>query len=90
MDATGYSTLCYTTRTGDQPRPTPIMVPGISHPAADVDADPHCFVCSRHTDHAGEHDDQVERGEAFYGRDGSVYTAAQWHAWANPALHVAA
>lgn len=35
--------------------------------------DPHCFVCQRHTDHWGEHDDMVEAGTARYGSDGSVY-----------------
>lgn len=34
-----------------------------------------CFVCSRPTDHRGEHDDLVEQGLASYGVDGdsSVY-----------------
>lgn len=38
-----------------------------------IDDDPHCFVCSRHTDHWGEHDDLVDAGLATYGPDGSVY-----------------
>ena len=29
-------------------------------------AEPHCFVCGRHTDHFGEHDDLVEAGVAAY------------------------
>lgn len=35
-----------------------------------------CFVCSRPTDHRGEHDDLVEQGLASYGVDGdpSVYS----------------
>lgn len=37
------------------------------------EADPHCFVCGRHTDHWGEHDDMVEAGTARYEDDGSVF-----------------
>lgn len=46
-----------------------------SQPVAPVEdeADPHCFVCGRHTDHFAEHDDLVEAGKARYGSDGSVY-----------------
>lgn len=41
---------------------------------APVEADdPHCFVCHRHTDHWGEHDEIVEAGLAAYAADGSVY-----------------
>jgi hypothetical protein len=37
------------------------------------EADPHCFVCHRHTDHFAEHDELVDAGLAAYGSDGSVY-----------------
>lgn len=35
--------------------------------------EPHCFVCSRHTDHWGEHDDMVEAGTAYYTPEGDVW-----------------
>lgn len=51
-------------------RPTRVPRPGHS-PV--VENDPHCFVCGRHTDHWGEHDDMVSAGTARYENDGSVY-----------------
>jgi hypothetical protein len=61
--------LAYSTKTGDAPRPAPVE----PTPVVIVD-DPHCFVCGRHTDHWGEHDDLVDAGLATYGPDGSVYS----------------
>lgn len=40
--------------------------------------DAHCFVCGKHTDHWGEHDELVEAGLATYGDDGSVRRTAAW------------
>jgi hypothetical protein len=34
--------------------------------------EPHCFVCGRHTDHVGEHDDLVVMGFAQYDDFGQV------------------
>jgi len=44
------------------------------------ESDPHCFVCSRHTDHAGEHDALVAYGLAEYEADGSVVKTDLWDA----------
>lgn len=66
--------VVYTTRTGDQPRP--VHAARRPAPSAEPLADlhgAHCFVCHRHTDHAGEHDALVEAGMATYAADGSVY-----------------
>jgi hypothetical protein len=42
--------------------------------------DPHCFICSRHTDHFAEHDDMVEAGYAQYESDGTVtWTEKGWN-----------
>lgn len=35
-------------------------------PLADIEEYEFCFVCSRATDHRGEHDDLVEQGKARY------------------------
>lgn len=40
--------------------------------------DAYCFICSRPTDHRGEHDDLVEAGLAEYHEDGSVTKTAAW------------
>lgn len=43
------------------------------------DTDPFCFVCSRCTDHFGEHDALVEAGLAAYDTEsGSVYRTDKW------------
>lgn len=39
-----------------------------------------CFVCSRATDHWGEHDALVDAGLAEYHEDGSVTKTAAWDA----------
>ena len=45
-----------------------------------MEDDPHCFICSRHTDHFAEHDDMVEAGYAQYEDDGSVtWTEKGWN-----------
>lgn len=70
----------YTTSTGQPPRGSYTEDPrlGISILAPiDVD-DPHCFVCRRHTDHAGEHSALVEAGLAYYTGDGSVHRSEKW------------
>lgn len=59
--------LAYSTSTGDAPRrevPTPEYV---------EEHEPHCFVCGRHTDHWGEHDDMVDAGTAYYTPEGDVW-----------------
>ena len=43
-------------------------------------ADPHCFVCSRHTDHFAEHDALVDAGLAEYESDGTVVKTSLWDA----------
>lgn len=42
--------------------------------------DAYCFICSRCTDHWGEHDDLVEAGLAEYHEDGTVTKTAAWDA----------
>ena len=42
--------------------------------------DAHCFVCSRHTDHLGEHEALVEAGLAEYADGGTVLRTALWNA----------
>lgn len=89
------SVLAYTVSTGEAPR---LLIENDLHdpeigPLFDDPNDGHepfCFVCGRCTDHFGEHDDQVEAGEAFYASDGTVYAADMWHACANPALKATA
>lgn len=50
---------------------------GVTRPQREArpldDHEEHCFVCGRHTDHWGEHDDMVEQGFATYGDNGDVY-----------------
>ena len=76
--------VAYTTTTGDKPRPdrahrAPAGRGG--YPQDYLDSyDAHCFVCRRHTNHGGEHDDLVEAGLASYGPDGSVYRTEKWDA----------
>lgn len=58
--------LAYTSTTGDAPK--------VEARWDDTFIDEaHCFVCGRHTDHWGEHDDLVEQGKARYEDNGSVY-----------------
>lgn len=70
----------YTTATGQTPRgeyaeERPFEFPTL----VDFDEyDPHCFVCGRHTDHAGEHDALVDAGMAYYTGDNSVHKTAQY------------
>lgn len=61
--------LAYTSTTGDAPRSAPVD----PSPVGGYDDEAHCFVCGRHTDHWGEHDDLVEAGKARYEDNGSVY-----------------
>ena len=66
--------LAYSSKTGDAPKvyfPQPVS----EETRVIHNDDPHCFVCGRHTDHFGEHDDLVESGEAVYYDDGSVHWA---------------
>ena len=53
--------VAYSTRTGDSPRPALR-----SQSWAAWDDEEYCFVCSRCTDHVGEHDDLIETGVAEY------------------------
>jgi hypothetical protein len=66
--------LAYSSNTGDAPR---VFVPQPVSAATRIiqNDDPHCFVCGRHTDHFGEHDDLVDAGKAVYYDDGSVHLA---------------
>lgn len=59
--------LAFTSETGVV-RPEPV----VSDEPVD-EPDPHCFVCHRHTDHWGEHDDMVDAGTASYDDEGNVY-----------------
>ena len=76
--ATVTAEVVYTTSTGDAPRPahTPIR------PAYGMDPyeeTAFCFVCSRCTEHVGEHEALVEAGLATY-EGGSVYKTAAYDA----------
>lgn len=65
----GGDRLAFTSETGVvRPAPREVVLT-----LAEMEEDPHCFVCGRHTDHWGEHDDMVEAGTARYEDDGSVY-----------------
>lgn len=75
MTATDTARLVYSSMTGDAPAAT--------FTEADVEIgfyvdDAHCFVCGRHTDHAGEHDDLVAAGMAAYEKDGTVVKTAAY------------
>lgn len=65
--------LAYSSTTGETPvdnRPLEIK---LAEATEDL-PDPFCFVCSRLTDHFGEHDDLVELGLASYDAEtGFVY-----------------
>lgn len=70
------NTLAYSTSTNG------VIVDNMPVPVQDTSAqdaymgflsEPHCFVCGRHTDHFGEHDDMVEAGTARYDDEGNVY-----------------
>ncbi len=52
--------VAYSTKTGDAPR---VERPELEQPAY---VEEYCFVCSRPTDHVGEHDEFVARGVAEY------------------------
>ena len=67
--------FAYTTRTGDAPRPGPDR---LAADLRDLLDEAHCFVCGRHTDHAGEHDALVEAGLAYYTTSGSVHRTDIW------------
>jgi len=87
--------LAYSTTTGQAPVSFVADLPPVERAAVEVpvyEREAFCFVCGRCTEHFAEHDDLAypEDGsepQAFYGKDGSVYTKAQWDAWANPDLH---
>jgi hypothetical protein len=78
------SSLAYSTSTDGTivDNTVPEVAPTMDYSAMDEYlSDPHCFVCQRHTDHWGEHDDMVEAGTARYEDNGSVYPVP-W-AWDN-------
>ncbi|GAB2734568.1 hypothetical protein GCM10027273_11830 [Nocardioides pakistanensis] len=73
------SDLVYSTSTGQSPRGALVEEsPSEFDAFVDVDPDPHCFVCRRHTDHFAEHDALVEAGLAQYTSDGSVHRTEKW------------
>lgn len=70
--------IVYTTSTGSQPvdhrEPEAAPIRDYDDPW-DV---PFCFVCSRCTDHVGEHDDLVEAGRAYYDGDNVWPVENRW------------
>jgi hypothetical protein len=75
------SAIVYSTSTGAAPSGALVEEsPATFGVPVDVDVDPHCFVCRRHTDHFGEHDALVEAGLAYYTGDGSVHRTDAWDA----------
>lgn len=77
---TTHSTLVYTTTTAAEAEWGEIVARDeLRDLMADEEADPHCFVCGRHTDHFAEHDDLVEAGLASYDlADGTVHRTEAW------------
>ena len=66
------SSTVYTTATGEMP--TDLRTgQALVEFHAEVENDPHCFVCGRHTDHFAEHDDMVAAGTARYDEEGNVF-----------------
>lgn len=62
------------------------VAPPAPAPRPEDTYEPYCFVCSRPTDHVGEHEALVEAGLASYDRDGSVRRTSAWDADAAAAI----
>lgn len=68
------ATVVYSTSTGQ----APFDPAGVGSPAFDSVYDPYCFVCSRCTDHVGEHDALFDAGLVTYDLDGTVRRTPTW------------